>query len=811
MRDDFKTAIRSILASKTFTAMVLIVLALGIGAGTAIFSVVDAVVLRGLPFDEHDRLVAVGERWTARPGRAVPSDPAALSNAAPQNYLDWVARQQVYESIAAIASTTFTLTEPGAEPEELVAQRVSPAFFDVLRVSPAHGRLFTGEDARQEREDIAVISDGLWRRRFGGDPNVIGRTIRVDTGTLEIVGVMAPGFQYPVGAVRPTEVWIPYVVPSAQRTRNAGTRSAYLQSIARLKPGVSVQQAQTQMDQLADALRAEHPDWNRDTRFGVRSLVDQVVGAQTRSWMLMLLGAVGIVLLIACANVANLLLARATEREREMGVRAAIGAGRGRLIRQLLTESLMLSIAGTALAVLLAWWGVEVLRTSLPEGVPRVAAIALDLRVLAVAAAAALTTGLLFGIVPALQLSKPDLSTALKEATRSASASRTRQRLRASLVAGEIALAVILLVGASLFIGSFIALLRVDPGFDPDGVLVAQVSPRWEPGTRPPDTSAGFVDLAERLRQIPGVTHAAIISGGIPLGGSSNISVLSVPGGAVVADETINVRRVTHDYHRTLQIGLTTGRYFEATDRQGAQRVVILNETAARKYFPGENPIGRTVSMGGDLIVVGTVRDVRQSSLEAAAAPEAYVPMAQSRTGLAELVVRTGGNPTDLLPAIKAATAVALPGIPLRGVRTLESLVAQQMAQRRLNMLLLGVFGLLGLVISAAGIYGVMAFVVAQRTREIGVRMALGATRGAIIRMVLASAGRMVAAGLVIGSVGAWSLHATAERFLFRLEGDDPRAFVPAILLLSAIALIASLVPARRAAGVDPLHALRAD
>ena len=810
MRDDLKTAIRSLLASKIFTGMVLVVLALGIGAGTAIFSVVDAVVLRGLPFDEHDRLVAVGERWSARPGRAN-TDPDALSNASPQNYLDWVARQQVFDSIAAVANTSFTLRDRGDEPEELIAQRVSPAFFDVLRVRAAYGRLFTSEDARLEREDIAVISDGLWRRRFGADPNVIGRTLRTDTGTLEIVGIMAAGFQYPVGAVRPTEVWIPFVVPPSQRIRNAGTRSSYLQAIARLKPGLSVQDAQTQMDQVAEALRAEHPEWNRETRFGVRSLVDQIVGARTRSWMLMLLGAVAIVLLIACANVANLLLARATEREREMGVRAALGAGRARLIRQLLTESVLLSAAGTALAVLLAWWGVEVLRTSLPEGIPRVAAIALDLRVLSVAAVLALTTGLLFGIVPAVQLSRPDLVTALKEATRSASASRTRQRLRASLVAGEIALAVILLVGASLFIGSFVALLRVDPGFNPEGVLVAQISPRWEPGTRPPDTAAAFVDLAERLAHLPGVTHAAVISGGIPLGGSSNISAMAVPGGTPVADETINVRRVTNDYHRTMQIGLVAGRYFEATDRQGAQRVVILNETAARKYFPGENPIGRTVEMGGDLTVVGIVGDVHQSSLEAAAAAEAHVPLAQSRTGIAELVVRTTGNPVDLLPAIKATTAVALPGIPLRGVRTLESMVAQQLAQRRLNMLLLGVFGLLGLVISAAGIYGVMAFVVSQRTREIGVRMALGATRGTIIRMVLASAGRMVAAGLAIGSLGAWSLHATAERFLFGLEGDDPRAFLPAVLLLSVIALIASLVPARRAASVDPLHALRAD
>jgi len=441
-----------------------------------------------------------------------------------------------------------------------------------------------------------------------------------------------------------------------------------------------------------------------------------------------------------------------------------------------------------------------------------VAAIALDVRVLSAAVLLAVLTGLLFGIVPAIQLSKPDLASALRESARGMSAGRTRQRLRSALVAGEIALAVVLLVGALLFIGSFVALMRVDIGFNPDRVLVALVSPRREPGSRPPDASAAFVALAERLREVPGVTHAAVIGGGIPLGGTSNVSFLTVPGGPQIPnDDGITLRRVTHDYHATMQIPLRTGRYFESKDRQGSQPVVILNESAAKKYFAAENPIGRTVEMGGDLTVVGIVGDVHQSSLESAPAAEVYVPMAQARIGFAEIVVRTGGNPWDLLPAIKAASLSVLPDIPLRSVSTMEGIVAQQTAARRLNMLLLGAFGLLGLVISAAGIYGVMAYVVSQRTREIGVRMALGATRASISHMVLASAGRMLIAGLVVGTLGAWSLKATATRFLFRLQGDDPRAFLIAVVLLSAVALLASLVPARRAARVDPLEALRAE
>ncbi|HXG90609.1 MAG TPA: ABC transporter permease [Vicinamibacterales bacterium] len=810
MRDDLRAAYRALLSSKTFTIVAVIVLTLGIGASTAIFSVVDAVVLRALPFDEHDRLVAVGERRPPGPFDDPARDPDALGSAAPQNYLDWVQQQQVFEAIAAIAGGSFTLREPGAEPEDLRSQQVTSGFFDTLRVRPALGQPFTAAHEVDGAHRVAVLSDPLWRRRFGGDPAIVGRTLQLQGGTYEVVGVMPPDFAYPVGAPRPTDLWVPFVVPAGERTRIPNQVSIYLHTIARLKPGITLQQAQAQMTQIAAAVQQAHPVWNKDIGFGVRALRDHLVGARTKSWMLMLLGAVGLVLLIACANVANLMLARATGREREIGIRAALGSGRWRLVRQLICESLLLSFVGTVLAVLLAWWAVHVLRTSMPEGVPRIAQIALDLRVLSAAAALSVLTGLLFGLFPALQLSKPDLANALKDGARGASGAG-RQRMRSALVIAEVALAVVLLVGAALFIGSFVTLMQINPGFDPQGVLTAQIFPRVEPGKPPGDHRATLTRMVEDVAKIPGVVHASLISGGMPLG-SMSITGISVPGKVLDNDQGISIRRVTPDYHEALRIPLRAGRYFEPSDRQGAPHVLIINESAAKKYFAGENPLGRSATVDDQpRNIIGVVGDVHQSSLETEPRTEAYLPVEQVGVGFGEMVIRTSGNPYDVLPAVKAAALTAFPDVPLRNVRTMEELVATRVAQRRLNMLLLGLFGLLGLVISAVGIYGVVAYVVSQRTREIGVRMALGATRSRVVGMVLTDAGILVSVGLIIGGVGAWYLSATAKTFLFGLDATDPRAFAAALVALAGAALIASVIPARRAARVDPMVALRAD
>ena len=819
MRDDVRLALRSFRSAKAFTVTAVVVLTLGIGATTAIYSVVDAVVLRALPFEDADRLVAVGQRSTAPPRAVEPArDPEALSLVAPQNYLDWVPGQRVFESMAAIASGWLTLREPGREPESLVPQRVTADFFTVLRATPALGTTFTVANEVAGRDRVAVLSDGLWRRRFGADPGIIGRAIPLedleggraaaDSGGHVVVGVMPPGFTYPVGALRATDIWIPYVVPAGQRIRDPKQSVSYLQVIARLKDDTSIAQARAQTQQIAAAIEQAHPVWNKDSGIGVRPLADHIVGASTRSWMLMLLAAVGLVLVIACANIASLLLARASVRERDIAVRAALGAGRWRLVRQLLVESLMLSAAGTLCAMVVATWVVDVLRASMPDTVPRVAAIAVNGRVLGAAAALSILTGLLFGIVPALQLSKTDLANRLRDSARSGTAP-VRHRLRSALVVIEVALAIVLLVGASLFIGSFVSVFRIDPGFEPDRVLTAQLSPRIESRTEPRDFSSEFADILERIARVPGVAHASMLSGLLPLGGGLSRTSLTIPGRLDLdAGEQIGIKRVTPEYHQALRIPLRRGRLFTAADRREAPAVVILNETAANRYFPGEDPVGRTVN---GATVVGVVGDVRQSSLEADAAAEAYFPLAQARSAGVELAIRTSGDPYDALPAVRAAVFAVLPDVPLRNVGTMEERMARRLAQRRVSMLLLGLFGLLGLVISAVGLYGLMAFLVAQRTREIGVRLALGASPSRMMALVLVNACLLVMTGIAVGSAAAWYLSAASKPFLFGLEPTDPRAFGAAAGLLLAAALIASAIPAKRAASVDPLVALRSE
>jgi len=811
MRDDLKAAFRALGSSRTFTIVALLVLTLGIGASTAIFSVVDAVVLRGLPFDEYDRIVAVGERH--KPGPWNPAeDPNALRTIAPQNYIDWAAQQQVFESIAAVAEGELTLRVAGGEPEALRAARVTAGLFGVLRVRPARGRAFTSENEIDGHDHVVLLSDALWRRRFGASPDVVGRTIPLEGRTYEVLGILPPDVTYPIGSDRPADLWVPYVVPPDERVRHDDRISIYLQCVARLKPGVSIRHAQAQMDQVAAALEAANPAWNKDSRIGVQPLRDYLVGAEMKSWMLMLLGAVGIVLLIACANLANLLLARSSVREREIGIRAALGAGRWRLICQLLLEGFVLSIAATVLATILAWWAIEVLRTSMPEGVPRVAGIALNVRVLAAAAGLSLMTALLFGIVPALQLSKTDLSTALKEGRRSAGAGCRPRRMRSALVVAEVALAVVLLVAASLFIGSFIALMRIDPGFNPEHVLTADISPRREPGQRSADSAAQFIQIVDRVSQMHGVMHSSMISGGMPLGGGMSMTDFRLRGQTLQNSTLISFRVVTPEYHIALRIPLKRGRLLNPTDRKGAANVVIINESAVRKYFGAEDSLGQRVVVGGDeRTIVGVVGDVRQTSLEREPDPEAYVPMAQSGSVSGVLMIRTNDDPYNLFPAVRSAVLSVMPDVPLREVQTMAELVSRRIARRRLSMLLLGLFGTLGLAISSVGIYGVMAYTVSQRTREIGVRMALGATRSRVIGMILVNACVLVVLGLLMGTVAGWYLNTAAKAFLFRLDSSDPRAFVAALLSLSFAAFVASAVPATRAAMIDPTQALRAE
>ena len=814
MRDDLRDAVRSLRSNRGFTIAALIVLTLAIGATTAIFSVVDAVVLRGLPFNEHDRLVAVGQRPAVTPASgALSRDPARLMFVAPQNYRDWVGQQQVFESMAAIASGWLTLRLPGAEPESLVPQRVTADFFKVLRVSPALGRTFAVENETAGADRVALLSDAIWRRRFGADPQIVGRVIPLEhleggsgaeEAGYEVIGVMPPDFTYPVGAARPSDIWIPYVVPEIDRVRDPSRVATYLEVIARLKPEVSVTQAQAQMDQIAAALERAHPVWNKDSRIGVRPLVDHVVGAQIKSWLLMLLAAVVMVLLIACANIASLLLARATVRERDLAVRAALGASWSRLVRQLLIESLVLSAAGAGFGVVLAWWAVDVLRAAMPDGVPRVTTIALDLRVLATAVSVSVATGLSCGIAPALQAARPDLSRAMSDTGRSGN-SPVRLRLRNALVVAEVSLAVALLVGAALFIGSFIRLIRIDPGFDSTNVLTAQVTPRVASVSAPADRTAALCEIVDRIATLPGVEHAALLLGQLPLTDGIRSTSFPLPDGTIAQ---LSIKSVSPGYHAVLRIPLRRGRSFTASDRAGAPSVIILNEAAVATYFRDEDPIGRTFH---GATIVGVVGDARQNGVERDVIPEMYSPLAQGRAPGAELLVRTAGDPYDSLRAIRATVFAVLPDVPLRNVTTMEEMFSRRTAQRRLNMLLLGLFGLLGLTIAGAGIYGLMAFVVVQKTREIGVRMALGASRARVVGTVVVHALALVAVGVALGSSLAWYLGETARAFLFGIGPTDPRAFAAAAISLLAAASVATIVPAWRAATVDPVAALRAE
>jgi predicted permease len=850
---DLRHAIRALIATPSFTIGALLVLALGTGATTAIFSVVDAVALRPLPFPDPDRIVAVGVRGEAAAGRAAaplrpgpgptgkggvgpppvgmvpgarPPDPDALMNVTTQEYLGWADQQQVFESMAAIVDTFDTvLQRPGAELEIVRGQRVTASFFDVLRARPLVGAAFTSQNELTGSDRVVVVSHGFWRRYFGGDPAAVGRSIVFNDEPYSIVGVMPATFAYPPGSSQPAEFWTPwFVVPQNPVQGGAKALGGGVQAIARLKSDVSLDQAQAQMSQVAATIAAANPPTNPGRRIGLRPLRDHLVGSSTRSWMLMLLAAVGIVLVIACANVANLWLARASLQQRDAAVRAALGASRGRLAQRVLIESLLVSVAGAVVGLGFAWLSVRALAAALPEHVARVATIGIDVRVLAAAAVAALVTGLASGIVPALQGSSPALSTALSESTRSGGTSRGRRRARAALVVAEVALAVVLLVGAALFIGSFVNLMRMDFGFRSDNVLTAQIVPRPSPGSPPVNLGPAFAEIVDRARKIPGVVDAAVGSPGIPLRVNMQIDALHVPGRSI-QETLVSIKVVTAGYHRTLGTALVRGRYFNDDDVAGGEAAIILSDTAARAYFDGADPLGRTVGVvgeaqvrqqgneftvsGGERRVVGIVADARQSSLEVSPYPEVYLPMAQ-RTGRAGyIVLRTSGDPTDAVSSLKTIVSQVLPQEPLRQIARLDDLVAAQTAERRLNMLMFSLFGLLGLVISAVGIFGVIAYLVSQQTRDIGIRMALGATRSRVVAGVFRYVGWLVAAGLVVGGFAAWSLSSLAGGFLFGLDPRDPRAYGVAMITLLAAALVATLLPARRAASVDPIEALR--
>jgi putative ABC transport system permease protein len=809
---DARFAVRSLAKAPGFTTVALLVLALGIGASTAIFSVVDAVVLRALPFDEHDRLVAVLEHDPAR------STTFGSGATTAQNYLDWRSRLHSYQGMAIVGSARFRLQNEAGEPADAPARSVTPEFFDVLRVRPLLGRAFVAEDETASRQ-VVMLSYPFWQRQFGGAPDVVGRTIDLNEKRWEIVGVLPQSFSYPVSSPQPAELFVPVHFTAADKTREHGNRTYNYLAIARLESGVSIAAANGEIVQLAKALAAEHPKWYDDRTGRVIPLQEQFVAPDVRRWMLMLLGAVTFVLLIACANVANLMLARATSQSRELGIRAALGAGRVRLMRGVLIESLVLSLAGTMLGVIVGAGGVRVLKAWLPAGIPRVAAIAIDWRVLLVAAGAAIVTGLMFGLLPAWHSSRPNISQGLRDGGRSATAGAAKQRTRSALVVAEMALATLLVVGAGLFIASFVNLLRVDAGFDYRGVITpGSVGVAFDQN----DLAGTFArgrqytrEMVAAIARAPGVDEVAGVQGGLPFSGSWSRTLVTLPerGELKGDDDQLDIRRVTLGYLELLRVPLRAGRLMNGTDVDGAPPVIVLNEAAAKRYWPGEPPIGQRLTINKiEHTVIGVVGDIRHLGPETPSRPEGYAPTEQSSVTSLTLVVRARGDAASVLPGIRSAIWSVNPEQRLRpDVLSMEGYFDRLIAQRRFSMAVLALFGVLGLVIAAAGIYGVMAYLVSQRTSEFGVRMALGATRTTLVRMVIGQAGRLIVIGLAIGGAIAWWFSGAVSAFLFQLDGGDLRVLTGAVIVLATTGILASALPARRAARVDPLTALRAD
>ncbi len=820
MLPDLRFAWRSLRSTPAFTVVALLVLTLGIGATTAIYSVVDAIALRGLPFPRADRLMIVDE--TNPTGKGLTG---GLVSAA--NFFDWRAQQKVFEDLAAFQDASLTVFDHG-EPESLRTEMVSASLMPLLRVSPKTGHLFTAENEVAGQNRVALISDTLWRGRFGADPDIVGRTFvvgqpgatssRSNDGVWEVIGVMPSGFEFPVGRLKPIDVWVPYVPSPDEYPRGDGSSRNYnAQVLGRLKDGVSKDQAYANMSAMTAALKAQYPRWFSDRWVGVTPLHESIVG-KARGWMFLLLGSVAFVLLIACVNVANLMLARATARSRDISVRAALGASRWQLARALLAESLLLSTAGTAMGVIAAYWGVRVMRASLPPSLPRLSAVGIDVRVLAVAAASAVITGIFFGLLPALQFSRPKLSSALREGGRSGNAGMARQRARTALLIAEVALAVVLLVGAGLFVSSFVKLTRVDLGIDTTHVLTVGVYPRVDfakehIGADMARAAVQLADVLERARTMPGVDVAAISSGAPPLSTSWSRTGFTVPGRPKSddPDDSPDQKNITPDYFRAINVPLVRGREFTAADSApGAEPVLIINDIAAKRFFKeGEDPVGMTVQSNGNRRIVGIVRAVRLGGPEAPLRPEVFIPMSRTRAFGGTLYVRTSRDPGALSNDVRAMVHAALPDVVVPETQTLQQMYDKLIVQRKFNMIVLALFGVLAIVIAAVGIYGVMAYIVEQRTQEIGVRMALGAEPGQVLRMVLSRAAVMMAAGVVIGLGAGWLLSRLVSAFLFQVEPHNGAVYAVSAAVLIAAGLAAAFVPARRASQVNPISVLR--
>ena len=800
---DLRYALRGLLKSPGFTAVAVIAIALGIGANTAIFSVINAVLLRSLPFPEPDKLIAV---WQTDVKRNINHLPASFTK-----FTDLAEQNQVFASIGAYTWGTFNLSG-GQEPEQVYGVKVSQGLFPALGVRPALGRWFLPEEDRRGGSDVVVISNGLWHRRYGSDPNLIGKTIGLDGRSATVVGIMPANFQFPDGT---TEVWVPRVFENNILTQlQIKNGASYLVLIARLKPDASLEQARVEIDTINDRYRQQNPGYvDALSQLNAVPLLEDTV-SNIRPTLMVLMGAVGFVLLIACANVANLLLARAATRHKEVSLRMALGASRARLIRQFLTESLVLAAAGGGLGLLIAGLGVRLLTSANLDNIPRAGQVRIDGWTLGFTLALSLSTGIIFGIVPALRASRASLMDSLKEAGRGASESPRRNRMRSLLVVGEVAIALVLMVGAGLLLRSFIRLAGVDPGFNPHGLLTMRFSLSTARYPQPKQQERFFEDVVRRVQILPGVLSAAV-SSFLPLGGG-NIFYFFHPEGQPdlgAGKNPISLLGAIHpDYFRTMGIPLQRGRAFNEQDNDDATRVAIIDQSMARRYWPTEDPIGKHIIYSRENItleIVGVVGDVKYSSLDSGANNEMYVPYTQRPWPNMTLEVRTASDPLAFAATVRAQALDVDKEQPVASARTMDRVVADSISQARLTMLLLAIFAAVAVALAVVGIYGVMSYSVAQRTHEIGIRMALGAERGDVLQLVVRQGMILALIGLAVGLAGVFGLTRFLTSLLFEIRPTDTATLVIVSLGLLGVALLACFVPARRATKVNPVVALR--
>src|SRR5438105_3650360 len=815
---NLRYALRVLAKQPLFTAIVILTFALGIGANTAVFSVVNAVLLRPLPFHEPQNLVAVGEydiREKADPGTEIDS----ISYL---DYVDWRDQNIVFEHVAVYTNQSVSTLTDGNEALHVQGESVSADLFPLLGVQPALGRVFLPKED-EPGNHVVILSHELWQRRFGADPNILGRTLTLDGHGFQVVGVMPPRFTYPLRFSNPPELWITMsnlrqTPPDGSQPMTEQRDNDFFSCVARLKPNVSIQQAQANINTITANWRRQYPDSKLHVGAKVISEMSSMVGS-TRSALFMLCAMAGCVLLVACVNVANLLLARSLSRNREISIRAALGAGRWHIIRQLLVESILLGAMGGLAGLLIAVWGIDSLKAFLPS-IPRIDEISPDIRVLAFTAFVSLGVGMIAGLLPAWRASRPDLAGSLNESSRGSTEGTSGRRTRAALVVVEIVLSLVLLASAGLLVESFLRLQKVPAGFDATNIMTARAALPESNYGKPEQAADFYKNLVERVSTLPGVQSAGA-AWWIPLSGSEisfNFNIEEHPI-ATGQQPVAQVNVVSPDYFQTVRAPIRSGRAFNERDDRTSPPVAIVSESFAKQFFPGEDPIGKRIIPNGSIDpgkppvreIVGVVADMHLISLRLPPKPQIYLPHQQFAIQTMSIFVRTQMDPQSLIGSLRRTVGEIDKDVPIYRARTLADYMSSSVAQPRLNAMLVGLFALIALLLAAAGIFGVMSYSVTQRTQEIGIRLALGAQRYDVLRLVVLQGMRFVGAVIVLGLIGVFICTRLFQSLLFGIGATDLRTMFAVTLILTAVAFVACLLPARRATLVDPIKALRAE